>query len=395
MKPIVLALFAVFAPACATAGVRDPEPTPVDPVVTVDPSLGEVWLPTEAADWRAQLLFDNAGVGIWTVEPAQLFPELGAPEVIGLDDAGNAILCVGYSGKWSAKEVIAEGSWLGALEHGDHDPRIPGDELYVGGQRGNLYQVVPHGGGLVDLRLIASFPGRELHTLAAVPGAPELLAFTNTGELHRVTPTGAHGTFEAELVENCGGRVRDAVLLPGSEALFACVSRAGWLRLLSFEAGRPRWFEVHTEAIGLGRLALGVAGDGLVLYSTTDDGRVLRHAAPAGGALAGAWTTELVHVGSQGPRGIATGRFDPDPSVETVALFGYGKRVELLSREAGGDWSVHTLFEDVDKGHWLARTELDGRNATDELLLSGYGGRIVMLSRGIGDGLDVLGSTAP
>ena len=63
-----------------------------------------------------------------------------------------------------------------------------------------------------------------------------------------------------------------------------------------------------------------------------------------------------------------------------MAIFGYSAHVELLTRRDTG-WSVETIFVDRDKGHWLAAAELDGRNATLEILGSGYGGRIFMLSR--------------
>ena len=104
--------------------------------------------------------------------------------------------------------------------------------------------------------------------------------------------------------------------------------------------------------------------------------------------LGDCWESEVVYLGPQGPRGIAAGRFHADPEVETVAVFGYSAKVELLSRRTGGTWEVETLFVDRDKGHWLCTAELDGRNATDELLASGYGGRIVLLSRPPGYGLD-------
>ena len=68
-----------------------------------------------------------------------------------------------------------------------------------------------------------------------------------------------------------------------------------------------------------------------------------------------------------------------------MAIFGYSKNVELLTRTDDG-WQAETLFEDRDKGHWLSAAELDGRNGTDEILLSGYGARIVLLSRPPGYG---------
>ena len=108
---------------------------------------------------------------------------------------------------------------------------------------------------------------------------------------------------------------------------------------------------------------------------------MLRHARDG----AGAWATETIYLGPQGARGLVAGRFDADASVETVAVYGYSARVEMLSRR-GTAWKVETLFRDRDKGHWLAVAELDGRNSTDEIVASGYGARIVMLSRPVGYG---------
>jgi hypothetical protein len=59
--------------------------------------------------------------------------------------------------------------------------------------------------------------------------------------------------------------------------------------------------------------------------------------------------------------------------------------VELLSRRADG-WHIETIFHDIDKGHWLALAELDGRNNTREIVATGYGGRIFYLSRPPGYG---------
>jgi hypothetical protein len=68
-----------------------------------------------------------------------------------------------------------------------------------------------------------------------------------------------------------------------------------------------------------------------------------------------------------------------------IAIYGYSKRVELLSRRADG-WHAETIFHDIEKGHWLAAAELDGRNNTREIIGTGYGGRIFYLSRPPGYG---------
>jgi hypothetical protein len=57
----------------------------------------------------------------------------------------------------------------------------------------------------------------------------------------------------------------------------------------------------------------------------------------------------------------------------------------IAGRTTNG-WRAETIFEDLDKGHWLATAELDGRNATREIITSGYSGRMVLLARPPGFG---------
>lgn len=390
------------ASACASRGsgadLVPPSPAAIDAAApargttsNADPRLGEVPLPC-ADGWEARLVLENGDVGIWTVEAFDVFRQYAVPEVVGLDDLGRCHVVVSYSGKWTPNTRVHDGKWLGGLAHGDVDPRVPGTELYTGGQSGNLYQLVAYPHGALDARLIAHLPGRELHTIVAGEldpsnATPELLVFTHPGELYRVAPTGGDGRFETELLCELPGRVRDAVVLQGKDGgtpEIATVSRDGVLAILRLEEGRVVRKEVHREPMGMGRIALRRGGeDPLVLYVTLDDGRVQRHE-----RRGDSWTTETIHAGAQGARGVVSGRFTADPDEETIAVFGYSAEVELLSRRAGGPWRAKTIFEDRDRGHWLAVAELDGRNATDEILGSGYGGRIFLLARPPGFGVD-------
>ncbi len=362
------------------------------PVTHPDPSLEPVDLPARDG-WQAALVLDD-DVGVWTVEAAKVFGLYGCPEVVGLDDKGRCIVLWSYSGKWTPRQTVEDVEWLGALAVADLDPRLPGPEVYTGGKRGNLYRIHADDHLTFDTRVIARMPGEELHTavagdLDAAHAGDELLVFTGLGEAHLVLPDGAPGGgFTQRLLARLPGRVRQAVRMPEADGSsgrrVAAALRSGEVLLLDLADGRLAWEVALDEPMGLGRLALAPfsAGAPAVLYVTRDDGLVLRLEQRAGG-----WVREVVYAGPQGPRGVAAGRFDADPQAETLAVFGYGGRVQLLTRRPGAAWEVRTLFEDIDRGHWLAAAELDGRNGTDELLCTGYSGRIVLLARPPGYGL--------
>jgi hypothetical protein len=335
-----------------------------------------------AGDWRALTALDLGATGIWTVEPIDLLPQCGGPEVIALDDAGRCHVLVQYATRWTDLQACNDGSWLGGIAFGDLDPRVPGVELYVGAESGHVYQVQPNPEGTVDQRLIASLDGEEVHALIAIEG--ELLAFTTPGTLWRMRPSASTARFDARRSETTTGRVRDVERL--ADGRIALVSRAG--ELVVRTPGEKAPSEVVLRAAsGLGRVAAGARG---VLYATTDDGVVWRCEPGTGG-----WKNEIVYAGPPGLRGIAVGHFsEPAPS-EELALFGYSARVELLSRGADGSWSVRTIFTDREKGHWLAAGELDGRNSTDELVGSGYGGRVFVLARPAGYGLNGAALSSP
>ncbi|MHC4955629.1 MAG: hypothetical protein ACYTGZ_17395 [Planctomycetota bacterium] len=345
-----------------------------------DPREGRVVLPGQSG-WDASLVIDNNGVGIWTVNSFQVFKQYACPEVVGLDNDGRCHVLVSYSGRWTPITAVHDTKWLGGLAFGDVDPRTEGSEIYVGSQRGNLYQIVAYPHTALDNRLIAHFRGREIHTIVAGDLDPrtkgrELFVFTRPGGLYRITPTGRDGKWVTTHLQDLPGRIRDARIVGDS---IATVSRTGRLALLRVTTAGLKWETVYKSAMGMGRIAYTPERPN-VLYTTHDDGRILRHERGAAG-----WKTATIYLGPEGPRGVAAGRFDADANVETVAVFGYSGKVQLLTRKEQG-WQVETLFQDSDKGHWLAVAEVDGRNATRELISSGYSGRIVLLSRPAGYG---------
>ena len=345
-----------------------------------------------AVGWTATLVHESDS-GIWNTGTLKCFPQYGYPEVYALDDKGRCTILVGYSGAFSANLPFQEREWLGdlealALERPEGEP-----EFYTGGKRGNLYQVRAHADASFDTKLLARFPSEEIHILQGGDLDPaadgnELLVFTHPGHIYLVD-----ASLGARRIATVEGRVRQTVLLPaepGSAPWIAGAARSGEVYLLRLGAGALETRVVSSEPCGFGRIALapGSRPGESVLYATRDDGLVLRFE-----QRGEAWQRELVYAGPQGPRGIAAGRFDADPALETIAVFGYSGKVELLARRAGEPWRVETLFEDRDKGHWLETAELDGRNATDELLCSGYGKRVVLLARAPGYGLPPISAT--
>ncbi len=370
-----------------------------DDVEAPDPSKAEVPLPA-LAGWHASLVHESE-VGIWTCGTADVWVQHGCPDVFGLDDKGRCTFLMSYSGKWTPYQTVEDREWLGALAQVDLDPRIDGHEFYVGGKRGNLYQIRAYRDRTFDADIVMRVPGEEIHTivggdlLTSRPG-DEVLVFTLHGDVYDVRPTGG-GSFETPRIASVDARIRQALVLPtrdGAGRRILGVSRSGQFLSMRMVDDGLDVVELLAEPMGLGRMAAAPshgAGGAVVVYVTRDDGVVLRLEESA----AGAWSREVVYAGPQGPRGIAAGRFHEDPAVETLAVFGYSGRVQLLSRRPGAAWSAQTIFEDRDKGHWLGVAELDGRNATDELLASGYGGRIVLLSRPAGYGLDVATDDRP
>ncbi len=353
-----------------------------------DPRSGRVPLPA-GPGWEAQLCLDRGDVGVWTAKSYPLLSSVGSDEVVALDDEGCLHVLVPYSGRWSGPRVLREGKWLGGLCHGDVDGTVPGAELYTGGARGNLWQVLAHADGAVETRRVAKLLGREIHTLVVADVDPkhagnELVMFTVPGAIYVVHEE--RGRFVAEQRAETGVRIRDCVVLPprhaGGPSVLATVSRAGVLALLRFEDGTPHFEPILRVKTGMGRIARRAPTDGRpeILYVVCDDGRVYRVAAHEGG-----WKPELIYAGPEGMRGVVCGSFDADPTRETIAVFGYAARVELLTRHDAG-WRAETIFRARGKGHWLCTAEVDGRNATPEILCCGYGGRLVMLSRPPGFG---------
>lgn len=384
--------------ACRGPAARPAEPLAQDPSASGPgtPAAAPLAAPGETAPgWRAEVLLDVAPTGIWCVAPFEVFPQYAETELVALDDLGRAHVIISYGGRWTVQSTGPEGSWLGVAASADVDPRIAGPEIYLGAESGRLWQLVGHRReGVIDRRLIAQLDGRPIHALVAGQFGPQagqnsLLAFTEPAEVWRLTPKPVEfDGFEAELLSPLDGRVRQAIAVdvPGGGQRALCASRSGWVGWIdAANAAAPE--KLHSLDFGRGRLALspGSTTAAGAAYSTAEDGTIWKHRwAPGVEPL-----SRRIFRGPMGPRGIACGRFNPDDNTESVAIFGYSGSVQLLTPPPSGDgeWNATTLFTDrdpngtVQRGHYLARVELDGRNDTDELVLCGYSGRVTLLAR--------------
>jgi len=369
-----LALLALFAVgACALS----PRPAAGQPAVTAD-------------GWRAQTIHDGEA-GVWYAHVDQVVEDYAPPEVIATDDDGRFFVFTVYSGNWTAHSCIADGQWLAPSRPADVDPRVPGRELYAAGRGGSVHRITlrdqPFARFSLESREIGHVGGEEFHTVLAAEFSPqsndELLVFAISGAVFRVVPRDEGDGFDLVKVGSVAGRVRDALVarLPGSDsATVLGVSRRGDLIAMQLRQGGLISQVLMHEDNGLGRIAASPV-DG-VFYVTRDDGVLLRVAIDEDGGV----TREPILATDQGLRGVAAGRFFADGR-EAVAVYGYNRIVQLVSRVDGGKWQVEDIYTGAQKGHWLTVGELDGRNATDELIATGFDGEIVLLSRPAGYGM--------
>ena len=359
-----------------------------------DPGTGEIPLPGAAPSWNAFHLFTSDTWRLHSIGAGHLTHEHDSPQVIVLDEKGRCVILQGDSGKWSSGVAVEDGTPMSAWARGDLDPRIAGPELYVGGRSGNLFRVTSTGRRSYAAELLGCVPEASLSrfVLGEIdPGHPghEMLALTNNGPVYDVRPGRAPDDgFTLEQIGDLGTRTRDSLLLPGIDGRpprVAALLQTGEVALL---VRTPEGFDrtpLCQEEMSIARMGRRPPreGEGEVIYVARVDGLILRFAEQEDGT----WEREPIYAGPSGPRGLAAGRFAEDPDVETVAVFGYSKKVQLLSRRDDDPWEVETIFTDTGGGHWLAAAELDGRNVTDELVGGGFSYHVFMLTRGPGYGL--------
>ncbi|MGE0144177.1 MAG: ABC transporter substrate-binding protein [Planctomycetota bacterium] len=372
-------------------------------LLSISPSLAQTVTQQDlpaGAGWDAALIH-RAARGIWYAQVEPVIADHGPPEVIVTCDDGRLMTLSVYSGNWTERSVNPDGQWLAPSRPADVDPRVPGAEIYAGGRGGNVHRITAVREGAARHRLesreIAHIPDEEFHTVLAGDldtsrAGDELLAFAITGAVFQLDPdlrTGDPGSasFVTRRVATLPGRVRDALIVNDgktSPRIYG-VSRSGHLLSMALgERGLESKVIAH-EPMGLGRIARGrVDAIGIVLYVTRDDGVLLRFELDGKGNA----KRSVIFVGEQGLRGVVAGRFFAEPGIESVAVYGYGSKVHLVSRRADGPWESTAIFASEDQGHWLSVCELDGRNATDEIIATGFGGQVVLLAREPGYGLD-------
>lgn len=370
-----------------------------------DPAGGEVPLPKAHPDWNAFHLFTSDTWRLHAIGAGHVTRPDGPPEVLFMDELGRAILLTGDSGKYSPRLLVEDSSSMSAWALGDLDPRVPGAELYIGGGSGKVHRVnavrarrrwdpadatsaAPSDAvGSVDGASLSKFVLGDIDP--AHPGN-EMLALTNNGPVFdvRPDPNDMKG-FVLDKIGDLGSRCRDAVLLPATAARpprVAALLESGEVALLVRTKEGYSKESLCKEPMSIARLGRRkeVAGELEVVYVARIDGLILRFAEQPDGT----WRREPIFAGPNGPRGLAAGRFDIDPTHETLAVFGYSRKVHLLRKRPGAAWEVETIFVDTGGGHWLTAGELDGRNTTDELVGGGFGYHVFLLTRTPGAGYE-------
>jgi hypothetical protein len=347
--------------------------------------------PASGGEWTARVLWES-DAPVWSVLLADVLENRAGLEIVAMDDKGRGTLLFTGNNEAIPWLLLMDGRWLGTAVFGEADPSRPGRELYLAGERGNLYQVtvLPQGG--FESRLIW-FARDEIHTLVldeVVPGHEglDLIVCTLRGGMHLLTPGDVEdefvpdGAWESRLIHMDPGRIRNVLVhdfdptLAGKEML--TVSRSGRFSRLGWRCGKLEELLIFQDTQGLARLALGKPDRGQPpVYTAGDDGRIFRYERITGGV----WQGRVIHKCGGPARGVAAGRFTEEKNVECVAVFGYSREVTLLVRHAGEEeFEAQTIYTDGDKGHWLAAVDFDGRGL-DEIIVCGYSGRVTLLTR--------------
>lgn len=335
--------------------------------------------------WNHQVLWKSnekiQGVALGDADPDRKGVEGVAVSLSGAVGIG------GLSGSTIWSEVIyTHYDKLNTALVADLDPRLPGNELYLGGgdgkSGGEVLQAYKKNGEW-SVRSIWRGDG-FVHALRVLPakergGIPELVVPTYTGKVLALAPSGANAWNERllhqEFPEGDSSRILLKDLIVGGVGgldgrYIFLVSKSG--RGVLIDADRPGSAQLlHQEAGGIARVDMDEHG---TLYGACNGGNVLKISRDGGG-----WHVDTLYRDVNQLRGVGCGHFPTQTGVAPIAVFGYSGFVRTLFPGLAG-WDSYTLFRDVEKAHSLDVADVIPGNGADEILIGGYSGQMILLS---------------
>lgn len=339
----------------------------------------------QSVEWNHTILWDSKekiqGVTLGDADPDRIGVEGVAVSLSGAVGIG------GLSGSVTWSEVIHHHSdKLNTALVADLDPRLPGNELYLGGGDGGTGGEVLQAhktGGAWNVRSIWKGEG-FVHAFGVLRpakkgDASELIIPTYSGKVIGLLPSGGDRWNERllhqESLEGDSSRflLKDLVVggIGGMDGRYIfVVSKAG--RGVLIDADRPGFAQVlHVEKGGIARVDMDANG---TVYGACNSGNVLKFSRNTEG-----WHVDTLYRDINELRGVGCGRFSTRVGGAPIAIFGYSGFVRALFPEMIG-WDSHTLFRDIEKAHSLDVADVITDNASDEILIGGYSGRMILLS---------------
>lgn len=373
---------------CVSTAVRVPLPgitRTLGIIGTVFLLLAPLSAKGQGVEWNHSILWESKekiqGVTLGDADPDRKGVEGVAVSLSGAVGIG------GLSGSVTWSEVIHRHSdKLNTALVADLDPRLPGNELYLGGGDGGTGGEVLQAhkkGGTWNVRSIWKGDG-FVHAFGVLPPAkngeaPELIIPTYSGKVMGLLPSEGDRWNERllhqEPLEGDSSRflLKDLVVgrIGGMDGRYIfVVSKAG--RGVLIDADHLGSAQVlHVEKGGIARVDMDANG---TVYGACNSGNVLKFSHDGSG-----WHIDTLYRDINELRGVGCGRFPTRAGGAPVAIFGYSGFVRALFPEVIG-WDSHTLFRDIEKAHSLDVADVIADNTSDEILIGGYSGRMILLS---------------